>query len=125
AKAMQAHTTQTAIPDLKPTITIEDFEKLDLRVATVIAAEKVPRADKLLKLTLKLGPEERVILAGIAEHYAPEEMIGKNVVVVANLAPRKMRGIESQGMLLAVTGSDGKVHVVEPTGEGINGMPVK
>ncbi|MFN3385922.1 MAG: methionine--tRNA ligase [Candidatus Thermochlorobacter sp.] len=125
AKAMQAHTTQTAISDLKPTITIEDFEKLDLRVATVVAAEKVPRADKLLKLTLKLGPEERVILAGIAEHYAPEEMIGKNVVVVANLAPRKMRGIESQGMLLAVTGSDGKVHVVEPTGEGINGMPVK
>lgn len=96
-----------------------------MRVATVIAAEKVPRADKLLKLTLKLGDEERVILSGIAEHYAPEAMIGKNVIVVANLAPRKMRGIESQGMLLAVTGLDGKVYVVEPLGDGINGMPVK
>jgi len=78
-----------------------------------------------LKLTLKLGDEKRVILSGIAEHYTPEEMIGKQVIVVANLAPRKMRGIDSQGMLLAVTGTDGKVRVIEPKGDSINGMPVK
>jgi methionyl-tRNA synthetase len=66
-----------------------------------------------------------VILSGIAEHYTPEEMIGKQVIVVANLAPRKMRGIESKGMLLAVTGTDGKVRVIEPEGDSINGMPVK
>jgi methionyl-tRNA synthetase len=66
-----------------------------------------------------------VILSGIAEHYTPEEMIGKQVIVVANLAPRKMRGIESKGMLLAVTGRDGKVFVIEPEGDSINGMPVK
>lgn len=125
AKEREERANKASVPDIKPTISIEDFEKIDLRVATVIAAEKVPRADKLLKLTLKLGDEERVILSGIAEHYAPEAMIGKNVIVVANLAPRKMRGIASQGMLLAVTNSDGKVYVVEPTGEGINGMAVK
>jgi methionyl-tRNA synthetase len=124
-KIQQETLQQTTIPDIKPTITIEEFEKIDLRVATIIASEKVPRADKLLKLTLKLGDEERVILSGIAEHYTPEEMIGKQVIVVANLAPRKMRGIESQGMLLAVTGKDGKVRVIEPEGDSINGMPVK
>ncbi len=124
-KVQQEALQQTTIPDIKPTITIEEFEKIDLRVATVIASEKVPRADKLLKLTLKLGDEERVILSGIAEHYTPEEMVGKQVIVVANLAPRKMRGIDSQGMLLAVTGTDGKVFVIEPKGDSINGMPVK
>ncbi len=124
-KVQQASSQTSAIPDVKPTITIEDFEKIDLRVATVLASEKVPRADKLLKLTLKLGNEERVILSGIAEHYAPEEMVGKHVVVVANLAPRKMRGIESQGMLLAVTDSTGKVRVLEASDASLNGMPVK
>lgn len=115
----------SSIPDIKPTITIDDFEKIDLRVATVLASEKVPRADKLLKLTLKLGNEERVILSGIAEHYTPEEMVGKHVIVVANLAPRKMRGIQSQGMLLAVTDCNGKIHVLETHEPSLNGMPVK
>lgn len=124
-KVIQDSLQASSIPNIKPTITIEDFEKLDLRVATVLASEKVPRADKLLKLTLKLGSEERVILSGIAEHYTPEEMVGKHVIVVANLAPRKMRGIESQGMLLAVTDSNGKVHVLETPNASLNGMPVK
>ncbi|MFN3561002.1 MAG: methionine--tRNA ligase [Chloroherpetonaceae bacterium] len=124
-KIQQESLQKSSIPDLKPVITIEDFEKIDLRVATVLASEKVPRADKLLKLTLKLGSEERVILSGIAEHYTAEEMIGKHVIVVANLAPRKMRGIESQGMLLAVTDSNGKVHVIEAQDASLNGMPVK
>ncbi len=110
---------------LKPEITIDDFDKIDLRVGTVLSCEKVPKADKLLKLTVKIGESERTILSGIAEHYKAEEMVGKNIIVVANLAPRKMRGIDSYGMLLAVEGSDGKVNVVMPSGEGINGKAVK
>lgn len=124
-KVQQESLQKSSIPNIKPTITIEDFEKIDLRVATVLASEKVPRADKLLKLTLKLGNEERAILSGIAEHYAPEEMVGKHVIVVANLAPRKIRGIESQGMLLAVTDSNGKVRVIEATDASLSGMPVR
>jgi methionyl-tRNA synthetase len=116
--------TQVVMP-IKPQITIEDFDKIDLRAAVVTHCEKVPKADKLLKLTLKVGEEERTILSGIAEHYTPESLIGKSIIVVANLAPRKMRGVESHGMLLAVEGSDGKLHVVHPEGDGISGKPVK
>ncbi len=89
------------IEPIKPEITIEDFEKLDLRVAKVIAAEKVEKADKLLKLTVKLGNEERTVVSGIAKHYKPEDMVGKNVVMIANLKPVKLRGIMSNGMILA------------------------
>ncbi|MEE1043121.1 MAG: methionine--tRNA ligase subunit beta, partial [Clostridia bacterium] len=89
------------IEPIKPEISIEDFEKLDLRVAKVIAAEKVEKADKLLKLTVKLGNEERTVVSGIAKHYKPEEMVGKNVVMIANLKPVKLRGIMSNGMILA------------------------
>lgn len=110
---------------IKPQITIEEFEKIDLRVGTVVAAQKVPKADKLLKLEVQVGCEVRTILSGIAEHYTPDEIIGKNIIVVANLAPRKLRGIESHGMLLAVEGTNGKLYVVSPSGEGINGKPVK
>ncbi len=95
-------------------IGIEDFAKVQLRVAEVLECEKVPKADKLLKLTVALGDERRTILSGIAEYYSPEEMVGKRVVVVANLAPRKMRGIESQGMILAATDENGKVVIVSP-----------
>jgi methionyl-tRNA synthetase len=109
----------------KPVITIEDFEKIDLRVGTVMACEKVPKADKLLKLQVRIGADERQILSGIAMHFTPEEMVGKNILVVANLAPRKMRGLDSNGMLLAVEGSDGKLNLVQPQGEGINGNAVK
>jgi methionyl-tRNA synthetase len=95
-------------------ITIDDFAKVDLRVAEVLECERVPKADKLLKLKVTLGNEERTVLSGIAEHYTPEEMIGKRVILVANLAPRKMRGIDSQGMILAGDGENGKVVVIEP-----------
>jgi methionyl-tRNA synthetase len=95
-------------------IGIEDFAKVQLRVAEVLECERVPKADKLLKLSVALGEERRTILSGIAEYYAPEELIGKSVVVVANLAPRKMRGIESQGMILAATDENGKVVIVSP-----------
>jgi methionyl-tRNA synthetase len=87
----------------KPTIEYEDFAKIDLRVAKVIEAEPVPKADKLLKLIVDLGGERRQILAGIAQQFTPESLIGKSVIVVANLAPRKLRGLESQGMLLAAS----------------------
>lgn len=91
-------------------ITIEEFRKIDLRVAKVISAERVPDANKLLKLMINVGTEERQIVAGIAQHYTPEELIGKQIIIVANLEPAVIRGVESQGMLLAAT-SQGKVIV--------------
>jgi len=84
-------------------ITIDDFAKVELRVAQILVAERVPKADKLLRLEVDLGTEKRQILAGIAEHYEPEKLIGRRIVIVANLAPRKMRGLESNGMLLAAS----------------------
>jgi methionyl-tRNA synthetase len=84
-----------------PRITVEDFGKVELRVAEVLAAEPVPKSKKLLKLTVSLGTEERTVVAGIAEHYAPADLVGKKVVVVANLAPAKLMGVESNGMVLA------------------------
>ena len=93
-------------PDGK--ITIDDFAKVELRVAQVKVAEKVKGADKLLRLEVELGNETRQILAGIAEAYAPETLIGRKIVIVANLAPRKMRGLESNGMLLAASLEGGK-----------------
>jgi methionyl-tRNA synthetase len=84
-------------------ITIDDFAKVDLRVAQILVAERVPKADKLLRLEVDLGYEKRQILAGIAQYYEPEKLIGRKIVIVANLAPRKMRGLESNGMLLAAS----------------------
>ncbi len=101
-------------PPAQEFIGIEDFAKVQLRVAEVLACERIPKADKLLKLTVAIGEERRTILSGIAEYYTPEDLIGKRVVVVANLAPRKMRGIESQGMILAATDENGKVVIVSP-----------
>jgi methionyl-tRNA synthetase len=90
-------------------ITIEDFSKVELRVAQVISAEPVPGADKLLKLIVDLGDEKRQILAGIAKAYPSESLVGRKIVIVANLQPRKMRGLESNGMLLAASvGDDGR-----------------
>ena len=91
-------------------ITIDDFRKVDLRVARILEAEKVPGADKLLKLKINLGLEERQLVAGIAQYYTPEELVNKQIIVVANLEPAVIRGVESQGMLLAAT-SEGKVIV--------------
>ena len=98
----------------KPEIVYDDFAKLDLRVGTVSACEKVEKADKLLKLTIDLGNETRTIVSGIALHYKAEEMVGKQVVVVINLAPRKMKGIESQGMILTAEDKDGKLRLLKP-----------
>ena len=104
----------SSLSELKHDINYEDFEKLDLRVGKILGAEKVPKADKLLKLIVDLGFEKRTILSGIAEYYQPEELVGKLVTVVANLAPRKIRGIESQGMLLMAGNDFGKLYSVGP-----------
>lgn len=105
-------------------ITIDDFAKIDLRVATVVAAERVPKTDKLIKLQVKIGDEERTIVSGIAQHYEPEALIGKNVIVIANLKPAKLRGIESRGMVLAA--SDGEGNLVLADAPGIaSGSKVK
>jgi methionyl-tRNA synthetase len=93
-------------PEATPLITIDDFAKVDLRVAQILVAERIPKADKLLRLEVDLGYERRQILAGIAEFYQPEALIGRKVVIVANLAPRKMRGLESQGMVVAASLGD-------------------
>jgi methionyl-tRNA synthetase len=95
---------------LKPEITIDDFGKIDLRTGVILSAQKVPKADKLLQLEIDLGFEKRTILSGIAMHFTPEEVIGKKVIVVANLAPRKMRGIDSNGMILMAEDLNGKLH---------------
>jgi methionyl-tRNA synthetase len=101
-------------PKAKPTIIYDDFAKLDLRVGTIVTAEKVEKADKLLKLGVDLGNEVRTVVSGIALHFKPEEIVGLQVVMVANLAPRKMRGIESNGMILMAEDKAGKLHFVNP-----------
>jgi methionyl-tRNA synthetase len=99
---------------VKPEIVFDDFAKIDLKVGTIVAAEKVEKADKLLKLSIDLGFETRTIVSGIALHYTPEEIVGKQVTVVTNLAPRKMRGIESNGMILMAEDASGKLYFVKP-----------
>lgn len=110
---------------VKPEIQYDDFAKLDLRIGTIKTAEKVPKADKLLRLEVDLGFEQRTIVSGIAEHFSPGSLIGKQVIVVANLAPRKMRGIESQGMILLAEQPDGKLVFVSPETIMTNGVTVR
>jgi methionyl-tRNA synthetase len=98
----------------KATIQFDDFAKIELKVGTIVTAEKVEKADKLLKLSVDMGTETRTIVSGIALHFKPEDIIGQQVVVVANLAPRKMRGIESNGMILMAEDKEGKLHFVQP-----------
>ena len=98
---------KSAVASIKNEISFEDFMKVDLRVATILEAEKVPGTDKLLRLQIDLGVEKRQIVAGVAEQYEPQGLVGRQIVVVANLAPRKVRGLESQGMLLAAPCGDG------------------
>jgi len=119
--------TESAAPPTAQVITIDDFVKVELRAATVLEAEKVPKADKLLRLIVDLGePQPRQILAGIAEHYAPEDVVGRKIIVVANLAPRKLRGLESNGMLLAASVGDDGRPVLATFGEDVpNGARLK
>jgi methionyl-tRNA synthetase len=113
-----------AVPALKPTIQFDDFAKLDIRVGTILEAEKMPKSDKLLKFLVDDGIEKRTILSGIAKHYSPEEMIGKQVTFIANLAPRKMMGVESNGMILMAEDRDGALALLQPNKTVWNGAPV-
>ncbi len=109
----------------KETITFEDFTKVDLRIGTIIEAEKMPKANKLLVLKVDTGIDVRTIVSGIAEHFTPEEVIGKRVTVLVNLAPRALRGVESEGMLLLTNTAEGKLVFVNPDTEGvINGAMI-
>jgi methionyl-tRNA synthetase len=112
-EASKVDTNSNYMPQ-KETINFEDFTKLDVRVAEILEAEKVKGADKLLKLTLNTGLDKRTVVSGIAEHYSAEEVIGKKVSVLMNLAPRKIRGVESQGMILMAEGPDGQLSFVSP-----------
>lgn len=111
--------------ETKSTIQFDDFAKIDLKVGTILSAEKVEKADKLLKLSVDMGTETRTIVSGIAMHFQPEEIINKQVVVVANLAPRKMRGIESNGMILMAEDAAGKLQFVSPNVVIDNGAEVR
>lgn len=109
----------------KETINFDDFTKLDMRVGTIIEAEKMPKADKLLILKVDTGLDVRTVVSGIAESFTPEEIIGKQVTILINLAPRKLRGVESQGMILMTETADGKLAFVNPDGDGVgNGMTI-
>lgn len=98
-------------------ISLDDFKKLDLRIAKIIKAEKVEGSDKLLKLEIDLGYEQRQILAGIAQFYEPEKLIGQEIIVLTNLQLRVIRGLESRGMLLAATDTDGTIAILRPDKE--------
>ena len=108
----------------KPEVSFEDFGKMDIRTATVLAAERVPKTDKLLKLTIDTGLDTRTIVSGIAEYYSPEDMVGKQICILANLAPRIIRNIESKGMILMAKQGDGKMRFITPAEVLANGAQI-
>ncbi len=108
----------------KEECSFEDFEKMDIRTATVLEAERVPKTDKLLKLTIDTGIDKRVIVSGIAEYYSPEDMLGKQICILANLKPRTIKGIESKGMILMAKQNDGKMRFITPQEVVVNGAQV-
>lgn len=112
------------LPPAKPEIVFDDFTKMDIRIATILAAELVPKTKKLLKLTLNTGLDTRTVVSGIAEHYKPEEIIGRQVCLLANLAPRDIKGIQSQGMILMAEDKDGSLSFVNPEKVIVNGGTV-
>ncbi len=103
----------------KELIQFEDFAKMDLRVGTILEAEKMPKANKLLILKVDTGIDVRTIVSGIAESFKPEDIIGKRVTVLVNLAPRNLRGVESQGMILMTNNAEGKLVFVNPDTDGV------
>jgi len=114
-----------AAPAAGDDLSIEDFRRVDLRVAQILAARAVPGSKKLVELRVTTGAEERTIVAGILLDYPPAELVGKQIVVVANLKPSKLMGVESRGMLLAATGADGKLVLVTPERSAEIGSKVK
>lgn len=124
AKRKAADAAGAPVVPIKPVITIDDFSKLDIRVGKVVHAEPMPKSDKLLKLTVDTGLETRTILSGIAKHYKPGELVGKQVTFIANLAPRKMMGVESNGMILMAEDKDGALRLIRPIDEVSPGSTV-
>ena len=124
SKAQNEAANATVAP-AKENITFEDFGAMDIRIATIVAAEKVEKTKKLLKLTLDTGLDQRTVVSGIAEHYKPEEIIGQQVSLLANLAPREIKGIVSQGMILMAEDAQGKLSFVSPTAASTNGGVVR
>ena len=122
--AAAAAETAAKVEPQKAECCFEDFAKMDIRTATVLEAERVPKTDKLLKLTIDTGIDTRTIVSGIAEYYSPEEMVGKQICILANLAPRKIRGIESKGMILMARQGDGKMRFVTPAETLNNGAQI-
>ncbi len=118
-------TTASLYEPMKAEIVFDDFAKIDLRAGTILTAEKVEKADKLLKFTVDLGFEQRTIVSGVAMHFTPEQCVGQRVSIVANLAPRKLKGIESQGMILLAEDSAGKLYFTEPTVGAPNGAVIR
>jgi len=115
-------TSEKSSPE-KENISYKDFSKMDIKTAKIVAAEAVPKADKLLKLTLEVNGTERTVVSGIAKHYRPEELPGKYVVILANLEPRKIKGVESQGMILMAEAGDGRLHFIQAAADE-SGMPI-
>jgi len=119
-KMNESENSKVEIQKSKEEITFDDFSKMDIRVGTILEAEKVPKADKLLKLKIDTGIDQRTVVSGIAEHYKPEDIIGQQVSILINLAPRKIKGIESQGMILMAENDKGELSFVAPTKPTMN-----
>ena len=124
AKAAEAKEAAAKVEPQKPEVTFEDFGAMDIRTATVLEAERVPKTDKLLKLTIDTGIDKRTIVSGIAEYYSPEDMLGKQICILANLKPRVIRGIESKGMILMAKQGDGTMRFVTPQEVVTNGAVI-
>jgi methionyl-tRNA synthetase len=124
AATAEAAAGQQVTPD-KPEVSYEDFSKMDIRVATILEAEKIPKTTKLMKLKVDTGLDQRTLVAGIAEYYEPEQVIGKKICILANLQARKLKGIESKGMILMAEDPDGKLFFVQPEEGAANGGTIK
>lgn len=109
----------------KPLISLDEFQRIDLRIATVVNAERIPNASKLLKIELLVGSDRRTVVAGIAEEYEPSSLIGRQVVYLANLEPKKLRGVESQGMILAAETPEGTAILLQPDKEAPSGAQIR
>jgi methionyl-tRNA synthetase len=123
--ANEANQPKTPVKPIKELIQYEDFTKMDIRAGTILEAEKVAKTDKLLKLKIDTGIDQRTVVSGIAQYFKPEEIIGKRVSILVNLAPRKLKGIESQGMILMAENPDGTLFFVSPDASAINGGDIK
>ena len=124
-KMLKKTTDEANVAPQKELISFEDFAKMDIRVGTILEAEKMPKANKLLVLKIDTGIDIRTIVSGIAESFSPEEIVGKKVTVLVNLAPRALRGVESQGMILMTNSPDGKLVFVNPDVDGVeNGQTI-